>query len=80
MHLMPNSWHYISGQFSIQAPRNPQKSAISLPQAPAKLFKSSLTPDEINKRIEQGFQFIAVSIDTALLQSAAKGLVGQIKR
>ena len=40
----------------------------------------SLTPDEINKRIEQGFQFIAVSIDTALLQSAAKGLVDQIKR
>jgi 2-keto-3-deoxy-L-rhamnonate aldolase RhmA len=40
----------------------------------------SLTPEEINKRIEQGFQFIAVSIDAALLTSAAKGLVEQIKR
>jgi 4-hydroxy-2-oxoheptanedioate aldolase len=40
----------------------------------------SLNPEEINKRIEQGFQFIAVSIDTALLTSAAKGLVEQIKR
>lgn len=40
----------------------------------------SLNPDEINKRIEQGFQFIAVSIDAALLTSAAKDLVQQIKR
>jgi 2-keto-3-deoxy-L-rhamnonate aldolase RhmA len=40
----------------------------------------SLTPEEINKRIDQGFQFIAVSIDAALLTSAAKGLVEQIKR
>ena len=43
MHLMPNSWHYISGQFSIQAPRKPQKSAISLPQAPPKLLNLSFT-------------------------------------
>ena len=41
MHFMPVSWHYISGQFSIQAPRKPQKSAISLPQAPPKLLNFS---------------------------------------
>ncbi len=40
----------------------------------------SVTPEEINKRIEQGFQFIAVSIDALLLTSAAKGVVDQIKR
>src|SRR5512144_2789235 len=42
MHFMPVLWHYISGQFSIQAPRKPQKSAIFLPQPPPKLFKFSL--------------------------------------
>jgi 2-keto-3-deoxy-L-rhamnonate aldolase RhmA len=40
----------------------------------------ALTPDEINKRIEEGFQFIAVSTDALLLTSAATDLIGQIKR
>ncbi len=40
----------------------------------------ALTPDEINKRIGEGFQFIAVSTDALLLTSAARGLIGQIKR
>jgi len=39
---MPIAWHYISGQFSIPAPRKPQKSAIFLPQPPPKLFNFSL--------------------------------------
>jgi hypothetical protein len=39
--FMPVTWHYISGQFSIRAPRKPQKSAISLPQPPSKLFNFS---------------------------------------
>src|SRR5512132_918982 len=42
MHFMPVPWHYISGQFSIHAPQKPQKSAISLPQAPPKLLNFSL--------------------------------------
>src|SRR6266511_3869565 len=41
-HFMPIAWHYISGQFSIPAPRKPQKSAIFLPQPPPKLFNFSL--------------------------------------
>jgi hypothetical protein len=41
--LLLSSWHYISGQFSIQAPRKPQKFAISLPQAPPKLLNLSKT-------------------------------------
>src|SRR5512143_2997064 len=45
MDFMPVSWHYISGQFSLQAPRKPQKSAISLPQAPSKLSNFSRTSD-----------------------------------
>jgi len=40
----------------------------------------ALTPDEINKRIAEGFKFIAVSTDALLLTSAARSLVGQIKR
>src|SRR6266540_3971059 len=40
-HFMPIAWHYISGQFSIPAPRKPQKSAIFLPQPPPKLFNFS---------------------------------------
>src|SRR5512144_251748 len=41
MHFMPYSWHYISGHSSIQAPRKPQKSAISAPRPTSKLFKFS---------------------------------------
>jgi 4-hydroxy-2-oxoheptanedioate aldolase len=40
----------------------------------------ALTPDEINRRIAEGFQFIAVSTDALLLTSAARSLIGQIKR
>jgi 4-hydroxy-2-oxoheptanedioate aldolase len=40
----------------------------------------ALAPDEINRRIAEGFQFIAVSTDALLLTSAARGLIGQIKR
>lgn len=40
----------------------------------------SLTPEDINRRIEQGFQFIAVGTDARFLTSAAKGLLEQIKR
>lgn len=40
----------------------------------------SLTTEDANKRIEQGFQFIAVSVDALLLSSAAKDVVEQIKR
>ena len=40
----------------------------------------SLTPEDINRRIAQGFQFIAVGVDALFLTSAAKGLLGQIKR
>src|SRR5512147_1447222 len=45
MHFMPDTWHYISGQFSLQAPRKPQKPAIFLPQAPPKLlnFRQAVT-------------------------------------
>ena len=39
--FMPVSWHYISGRFSIQAPRKQQKSAISAPRPTPKLFKFS---------------------------------------
>jgi 2-keto-3-deoxy-L-rhamnonate aldolase RhmA len=35
----------------------------------------ALTPDEINKRIEEGFQFIAVTSDALMLESAAKRLL-----
>lgn len=40
----------------------------------------SLTPEEARQRVQQGFQFIAVSVDALLLSSAAKSLVEQIKR
>jgi energy-coupling factor transporter ATP-binding protein EcfA2 len=42
MRFTPVSWHYISGQFSIQAPRKRQKSDISAPRPTPKLFKFSL--------------------------------------
>jgi len=40
----------------------------------------ALTPDDINRRISQGFQLIAVATDIQLLTSGAKNLLGQIKR
>ena len=40
----------------------------------------ALAPDDINRRIAQGFQFIAVATDIQLLTSGAKNLLGQIKR
>ena len=60
------------------ATRSP--SIAHLPRTLRSRRQATLTPEEINKRIDQGFQFIAVSIDAALLTSAAKGLVEQIKR
>ncbi len=38
------------------------------------------SPDAANKRIQQGFQFIAVASDGSLLSSGAKGILGQIKK
>lgn len=38
------------------------------------------SPDEANRRIEQGFQFIAVASDGGLLSSGAKDVLRQIKR
>ena len=40
----------------------------------------AVTPDDANRRIEQGFQFILVGFDTGFLTSGAKGILGQIKR
>jgi 4-hydroxy-2-oxoheptanedioate aldolase len=37
-------------------------------------------PDAANRRIEQGFQFIAVASDGSLLSSGAKDILGQIKK
>lgn len=38
------------------------------------------TPEEINRRIAEGFQFIAVGSDARLLSGAASDLIRQIKR
>jgi len=38
------------------------------------------TPEEINKRIEQGFQVVLVGVDAMFLTAGAKSLIGQIKR
>jgi 2-keto-3-deoxy-L-rhamnonate aldolase RhmA len=40
----------------------------------------AVTPDDANRRIHQGFQFILVATDMGLLTSGAKGMLGQIKR
>jgi 4-hydroxy-2-oxoheptanedioate aldolase len=40
----------------------------------------ALAPEEINKRIAEGFQFIAVTTDALLLASGARNLLGQLKR
>jgi 4-hydroxy-2-oxoheptanedioate aldolase len=40
----------------------------------------ALTPDDANRRIQQGFQFILAATDMGLLTSGAKGILGQIKR
>jgi len=40
----------------------------------------AVTPDDANRRIQQGFQFILVGFDTGFLTSGAKGILGQIKR
>jgi 4-hydroxy-2-oxoheptanedioate aldolase len=40
----------------------------------------AVNPDDANRRIQQGFQFILVGTDMGLLTSGAKGILGQIKR
>jgi 4-hydroxy-2-oxoheptanedioate aldolase len=40
----------------------------------------AVTPDDANRRIQQGFQFILVGTDMGLLTSGAKGILAQIKR
>ncbi len=40
----------------------------------------ALTPGEINRRLDQGFQFLIVGTDTGFLAGGAKNILGQIKR
>jgi 2-keto-3-deoxy-L-rhamnonate aldolase RhmA len=41
---------------------------------------TAFTPDDANRRIQQGFQFIFVGSDTGFLTAGAKGILGQIKK
>ena len=40
----------------------------------------AVTPEDVNRRLQQGFQFIMVGSDTGFLAGAAKGMLNQIKR
>ncbi|MDH7500287.1 MAG: aldolase/citrate lyase family protein [candidate division NC10 bacterium] len=40
----------------------------------------ALTPDDIQRRLEQGFRFLIVGADTGFLAGGAKSILGQIKR
>ncbi len=40
----------------------------------------AVTPEDVNRRLQQGFQFIMVGGDTGFLTGAAKGMLSQIKR
>jgi 4-hydroxy-2-oxoheptanedioate aldolase len=40
----------------------------------------ALTPDDIKRRLQQGFQFLVVGTDTGFLAGGAKNILGQIKR
>jgi len=40
----------------------------------------ALTPEGINTRLQQGFQFLIVGTDTGFLAGGAKNILGQIKR
>ena len=40
----------------------------------------ALTPEDINRRLQQGFQFLIVGTDTGFLAGGAKNILGQIKR
>ena len=40
----------------------------------------ALTPEDINRRLQQGFQFLMVGSDTGFLAGGAKNILGQIKK
>ncbi len=40
----------------------------------------AVTPEDVNRRLQQGFRFIMVGGDTGFLAGAAKGMLSQIKR
>jgi 2-keto-3-deoxy-L-rhamnonate aldolase RhmA len=40
----------------------------------------ALTPDDIKRRLQQGFQFLVVGTDAGFLAGGAKNILGQIKR
>jgi 4-hydroxy-2-oxoheptanedioate aldolase len=40
----------------------------------------AVTPEDVNRRLQQGFQFIMVGADTAFLTAGAKGILSQVKR
>lgn len=40
----------------------------------------ALTPDDITRRLQQGFQFLIVGTDTGFLTAGAKSILGQIRR
>jgi 4-hydroxy-2-oxoheptanedioate aldolase len=40
----------------------------------------AVTPEDVNRRLQQGFQFITVGGDASFLTGAAKGILSQVKR
>jgi len=57
-----------------------QKVLVATKNAKIPVGILGFSPDAANKRIQQGFQFIAVASDGSLLSSGAKGILGQIKK
>jgi len=57
-----------------------QKVLAATKKAKVPVGVTGFTPDDANRRIQQGFQFILVGIDTGFLTSGARGILGQIKR
>ena len=80
---MPEAWHYISGQFSIPAPRKPQKSAIFLPQPPPKLFNLSLNTDVTIEITDKYLPFFLrgcdLTVNTVSLALRIQGKPGNFK-
>lgn len=57
-----------------------QKVLVATKKAKVPAGILGFSPDEANRRIEQGFQFIAVASDAGLLSSGAKDILRQIKK
>jgi 4-hydroxy-2-oxoheptanedioate aldolase len=57
-----------------------QKVLAAAKEAKVPVGIPAVTPEDVNRRLQQGFQFIMMGSDASFMSGAAKGILSQVKR